>query len=36
MKAGDSGERRYLEKSSQICIQTANIEKEAMELIYSI
>ena len=35
-KAGDSGERKHLEYASVICIQTADIEKEAMELIYDI
>lgn len=34
--AGDSGERKYLEEASQICLQTADIEKEAMELIYHL
>ncbi len=35
-KAGDSDERKYLEKASQICIKTADIEKKAMELIITI
>ncbi|MFC1951232.1 BtrH N-terminal domain-containing protein [Chloroflexota bacterium] len=36
MKAGDSGERKYLEKASQICIQTADIEKEAMKFLCNV
>ncbi len=35
-KAGDTREKKYLEKASQRCIQTAEIEKEAMEYLYQI
>ncbi len=36
VKAGDSNENKYLEEASQICMETALIEKEAMELLYSL
>jgi len=36
LKAGNSGEKKYLENASKICIRTADIEKEAMELIYDL
>lgn len=36
MKAGDSGKNAYLEKASRICMETANLEKEAMELLYDL
>lgn len=35
-KAGDSQDRKFLEKASQICFQTANIEKEAMEYLLKV
>lgn len=33
-KAGDTLEKGYLEEASRICVRTALIEKEAMELLY--
>lgn len=36
MKAGESGQQTYIENASQICIETANIEKEAMGLLYNL
>ena len=35
-KTGESGERRYLEKASQLCIHTADIEKDAMKLLCDV
>ena len=35
-QAGRSGEQRYLDKASVICIETADIEKKAMEVLVSM
>jgi hypothetical protein len=36
IKAGNTNEKIYLEKASGICLETAHIEKEAMELLCKV